>query len=78
VVAAVITGTAGTGSSNLPKSGPIATIVHEVLVAAEKSFASGLDWVMLVAAILLLVCGAAATAIVRRWRAPGDPSSLAR
>ncbi len=58
VVIAVTTGSVDT--SSLPKTGPIARIVNEVLAAAEHSFSSGLDMVLILAASLMLASGAAA------------------
>jgi EmrB/QacA subfamily drug resistance transporter len=58
VVAAVTTGAANTGASKLPKTGPIATIVNQVVAAAESSFSSGLDTVLLLAASLMIAAGA--------------------
>jgi EmrB/QacA subfamily drug resistance transporter len=54
VVVAVTTGAANTGASNLPKTGPIAKIVNEVTSAAESSFSSGLNTVMLLAGSLMV------------------------
>lgn len=76
VVVAVTTGSAGTSASSLPKTGPIAKIVNEVLGAAENSFASGLDTVLVLAACLMIASGALALAL--RGRRPasggaGDP-----
>lgn len=64
VVVAITTGAANT--SALPKTGPIATIVNEVLGAAETSFANGLDAVMILAGSLMLASGLLAAILVRR------------
>jgi MFS family permease len=79
VVVAVTTGAAGTGASKLPKTGPIARIVNQVLGAAESSFASGLDLVLLLAASLMVASAVVALACARRYRppSPGGPTSPA-
>lgn len=66
VVTAVTTGTANTGASSLPKSPAIQKIVNEVLNAAESSFSSGLDMVLLLAASLMVASGALALYLGRR------------
>ena len=71
VVVAVTTGSAGTSASALPKTGPIAKIVDEVLGAAESSFASGLDMVLLLAASLMIASGALALVLRRRRESGG-------
>ena len=65
VIVAVTTGSAGTSASTLPKTGPIAKIVNDVLAAAESSFASGLEVVLLLAAALMIASGALALALGR-------------
>jgi EmrB/QacA subfamily drug resistance transporter len=69
VVIAVTTGAANTQASSLPKTGPIARIVNEVVAAAEGAFSHGLDVVLLVSGSLMLVSGVFATGLVRKWRA---------
>ncbi len=70
VIIAVTTGSANTSSSTLPKTGPIAKIVNEVLNAAASSFSSGLDMVMALAAALMIASGLLALVLARR--APGS------
>ncbi|MGH9054912.1 MAG: MFS transporter [Acidimicrobiales bacterium] len=70
VVIAVTTGAANTQASKLPKTGPIAKIVNEVVAAAEASFNQGLDSVLLVAGALMLASALLAITVVRLWRAP--------
>lgn len=65
VVIAVTTGSAGTSASTLPKTGPIAKIVDQVLAAAESSFSSGLNMVLLLAASLMIGSGALALVLAR-------------
>ena len=65
VVAAVTTGSAGTSASNLPKTGPIARIVNEVLAAANSSFSDALNVILIVAGLLLLASAGAAAGLVR-------------
>jgi EmrB/QacA subfamily drug resistance transporter len=60
VITAVTTGTAGTSASNLPDNPAIRKIVDEVLAAAQSSFASGLDMVLLLSASLMVASGALA------------------
>jgi EmrB/QacA subfamily drug resistance transporter len=69
VIAAVTTGTVNTSASTLPKTGPIARIVNEVLAAADNSFSSALNVVLVLAGVLLLVSAGAAAAMVRGRRA---------
>lgn len=64
VVIAVTTGQADT--SAIPKSGPLARIVDEVLGAAQSSFASGLDTVLLMTGALMLASGIVALVVARR------------
>ena len=64
VVIAVTTGQ--TGTSQLPRTGPIARIVNEVLNAAESSFASGLDSMLLMTGALMLASGLVALLLARR------------
>jgi EmrB/QacA subfamily drug resistance transporter len=76
VIVAVTTGTAGTSSSSLPKTGPISKIVNEVLDAAQSSFASGLDTVLVLAAALLIGSGLLALGIGRNGaKGAVDPES---
>jgi hypothetical protein len=69
VVVAVTTGAANTQASSLPKTGPIAKIVNEVVAAAEGAFSHGLDMVLLISGTLMLLSGLFATGLVRKWRA---------
>lgn len=73
VVIAVTTGNVDTTS--LPKSGPIAHIVNEVIAAAESSFSSGLDTVMTLAGALMLASGALALVLMVRSR-PSTTATL--
>jgi len=57
VILAVTTGQVSSQSSNLPKTGPIAKIVNEIIGAAEASFGQGLDLVLLTAGSLMLAAG---------------------
>jgi EmrB/QacA subfamily drug resistance transporter len=66
VVVAVTTG--NTNSSGLPKTGPIAHIVDEVIGAAQQSFQAGLNLVMLMAGALMLLSGLLAMALIHQWR----------
>jgi hypothetical protein len=66
IIVDVTTGNANT--SGLPKSGPIAHIIAEVISAAQSSFQQGLDLVMLISGALMLATGLFAVALVRRWR----------
>jgi EmrB/QacA subfamily drug resistance transporter len=69
VIAAVTTGTAGTQASGLPKTGPIARIVQDVLAAANTSFSHALDVVLVVAGVLLLASAAVPLALIRQGQA---------
>jgi EmrB/QacA subfamily drug resistance transporter len=60
VIVAVTTGSAGSSSSSLPKAGPIAKIVNEVLNAASSSFSAGLSTVLILAASLMVASAALA------------------
>lgn len=78
VITAVTTGSAGTSASSLPKTGPIAKIVNEVLGAAQSSFSSGLNTVLILAACLMVASGALTLYLGWRQRsllppAPVDP-----
>ena len=66
VIVAVTTGSANTGASSLPKTGPIAKIVNEVIGAAQSSFSSGLDTVLILSASLMVASGALAMLLRRR------------
>lgn len=66
VVTAVTTGAANTGASKLPKTGPIAKIVNEVVAAASGSFSDGLDMVLLLAGSLMVASGVLAFVLGRR------------
>jgi EmrB/QacA subfamily drug resistance transporter len=71
VVVAITTGSVNTSASNLPKTGPIARIVNQVLAAANSAFSSALSVVLILAGVLLLASAAVAGALVRRSRATG-------
>lgn len=75
VVIAITTGAANT--SALPKTGPIAKIVNEVIGAAESSFSSGLDAVMALAGALMILSGVLALILVKR-PSTAAPASLKR
>lgn len=66
VVIAITTGAANT--SALPRTGPIARIVDQVLSAAENSFSSGLDMVMTLAGALMVFSGLLALVLIGRSR----------
>jgi EmrB/QacA subfamily drug resistance transporter len=71
VIVAVTTGAANTGASSLPRTGPIAKIVDQVIAAAQSSFASGLNTVLVLAAALMIGAGALALFLGdRRNRSP--------
>jgi EmrB/QacA subfamily drug resistance transporter len=65
VITAVTTGSAGTAGSTLPKTGPIARIVNEVLAAANSSFSDALNVILILAGVLLLASAGAAAGLVR-------------
>ncbi len=69
VILAVTTGQVSGQSSNLPKTGPIAKIVNQVIDAAEASFGQGLNFVLLTAGALMLAAGLIGLVLIRRWRA---------
>jgi EmrB/QacA subfamily drug resistance transporter len=69
VITAVTTGSVNTSASTLPKTGPIAAIVQEVLNAANKSFSDALDVVLILAGALLLGSAVLAAGLIRGWRA---------
>ena len=60
VIVAVTTGSAGSSASSLPKAGPIAKIVNEVLNAASSSFSAALNTVLILAASLMVASAALA------------------
>ena len=64
VIIAVTTGS--TNTSSLPKTGPIAHIVDQVISAAESSFSSGLDTVMTLAGALMVASGLLALVLIGR------------
>ncbi len=66
VIVAVTTGTANTSASTLPKDPALRKIVDEVLAAAEGSFSSGLDMVLLLAASLMVFSGVLAVLLDHR------------
>jgi EmrB/QacA subfamily drug resistance transporter len=70
VITAVTTGSAGTSASTLPRTGPIAKIVNEVLAAANSSFSEALNVVLILAGILMLLSAVVSIGLVGRWRAP--------
>lgn len=70
VIAAVTTGQVNTGQSSLPKTGPIARIVDEVLTVAESSFSSGLTMVLTLSGSLVVL--SSLIALVAARRAPGS------
>jgi MFS family permease len=72
VIVDVTTGAAQTGASHLPKTGPIADIVNQVVAAAEGSFSSGLDTVLILAGSLLLASAAATALLTRTGRRVPD------
>ena len=72
VITAITTGSVGTQQSTLPKTGPIARIVAQVLAAANTSFSDALNVVLILAGALLLASAALAAGLVRRWRAVPD------
>jgi hypothetical protein len=65
---AITTGAVNTSSDTLPKTGPIAVIVNEVLADANQSFSHGLNLVLILAGCLMAVSGVAAGGLVRRRR----------
>ena len=69
VITAVTTGSANTQASTLPKTGPIARIVNEVLAAANSSFSDALSVVLILAGVLLLLSAGVAAGLVRGRRA---------
>lgn len=69
VVTAITTGSVGTQASTLPKTGPIAQIVQQVLNAANSSFSRALNVVLILAGVMLLASAAVAGGLVRGWRA---------
>ena len=52
-----------TSASTLPKTGPIARIVNEVLAAANSSFSDALNVVLILAGVLLLL----SAVVARPW-----------
>jgi multidrug resistance protein len=71
VIVDVTTGAAQTGASQLPKTGPIAHIVNQVIAAAEGSFSSGLDMVLILAGSLLLASAVVTALLTLRGRSAG-------
>jgi hypothetical protein len=69
VITAVTTGSVNTSGSTLPKTGPIAAIVQQVLTAANKSFSDALNVVLILAGALLLGSAVLAAGLIRGWRA---------
>ncbi len=72
VITAVTTGTVNTSASTLPKTGPIARIVNEVLAAADSSFSDALSVVMILAGVMLLLSACVSAALVRGRRTSFD------
>jgi MFS family permease len=72
VITAVTTGSANTSASTLPKTGPIARIVNEVLAAADSSFSNALSVVLILAGVMLLLSAGVAAGLVRGRRASFD------
>jgi EmrB/QacA subfamily drug resistance transporter len=74
VVTAVTTGSVNTSASQLPKTGPIAHIVNEVLAAANSAFSDALNVVLILAGVMMLLSAIVALPLVRRSRpaAGGD------
>ena len=66
IIIDVTTGAAQTGASQLPKTGPIADIVNQVVAAAQGSFSSGLDTVLILAGTLLLASAVVTGLLARR------------
>jgi EmrB/QacA subfamily drug resistance transporter len=75
VITAVTTGSANTQASTLPKTGPIAKIVSDVLAAANSSFTDALTVVLILAGVLMLVSAVVAAVLVP-WRRPVEASDL--
>ncbi|HET6963852.1 MAG TPA: MFS transporter [Acidimicrobiales bacterium] len=75
VIVAVTTGNTSTGS--LPKTPAITKIINEVIAAAEKSFSSGLDMVLILSASLMIASGALALLLGRRGATPATEPELA-
>jgi EmrB/QacA subfamily drug resistance transporter len=67
VITAVLTGSVNTQQSTLPKTGPVAQIVAEVLAAANNSFSRALNVVLILAGVLLLASAVVAGGLVRGW-----------
>jgi hypothetical protein len=65
VITSVTTGSANTSASNLPKTGPIARIVNQVLAAADSSFTDALNVVLILAAAMLLLSAVVSLGLVR-------------
>ena len=65
VITAVTTGSANTSASTLPKTGPIARIVNDVLAAANSSFTDAINVVLVLAGVLLLLSAVVAVGLVR-------------
>jgi EmrB/QacA subfamily drug resistance transporter len=72
VIIAITTGSVNTSASNLPKTGPIAHIVNQVLAAANSAFSSALNVVLILAGVLLLASAAISASLVHRSRATGS------
>jgi hypothetical protein len=68
VITAVTTGSANTSTSTLPKTGPIARIVNDVLAAANSSFTDAISVVLILAGIMLLLSAVVAGGLVRGRR----------
>jgi hypothetical protein len=71
VITAITTGSVNTSASNLPKTGPIAHIVNQVLAAANSAFSDALNVVLILAGVLLLASAVISASLVHRSRATG-------
>ncbi len=58
------TGSVNTQQSTLPKTGPVARIVTEVLAAANSSFSQALNVVLILAGVMLLASAVVAGGLV--------------
>jgi EmrB/QacA subfamily drug resistance transporter len=76
VIADVTTGAVNTQGSTLPRTGPIARIVQEVLDAANRSFSQALNVVLILAGVLLLASGVLAAGLVRGQRQATDSDNF--
>jgi EmrB/QacA subfamily drug resistance transporter len=72
VIVDVTTGAAGTSASKIPKTPALEKLVNQIVGAAESSFASGLDTVLLLSAALLMATGLLAFVLTRQ-KTPAHP-----